>query len=84
MASALADQAFWPPPKAILDLTLAFEDVILKILLSAIFLAISPIVVRHYLRNPLYVRPSPLLWTKLVCPWPLRNAHIPTDENFRL
>ncbi|OAQ99171.1 hypothetical protein LLEC1_07152 [Akanthomyces lecanii] len=65
MASVHADQAFWPPQKAILDLTLTFEDVILKILLSGIFLVISPIVIRHYLRSPLYVRPSLLLWTKL-------------------
>ncbi len=84
MASALTDQAFWPPQEAILDLTLAFEDVILKILVSGIFVAISPLVARHFLGNPLFVRSSPLLWTKLVRPWPLCNAHLPTNETFRL
>ncbi|KAJ6779421.1 hypothetical protein PWT90_03877 [Aphanocladium album] len=66
MASEQADQALWPPQKAVPDLTLTFENVFFDLIPSGILIMLSPVLLFHYARKPVYVRPSPLLWLKVI------------------
>ncbi|KAJ6789065.1 hypothetical protein PWT90_00367 [Aphanocladium album] len=66
MATPTSDQAFWPPVRAIFDLTLRFEESILNLIPSSIIIASAPVLVIHYRKNPAYVQHAgALLWAKL-------------------
>lgn len=63
---ATPDEAFWPPISAISDLTLKFQESILNILPSSIFITVSLFTVYHHVKKPAQFLPGYILWTKLV------------------
>jgi hypothetical protein len=73
------DAAFGPqyrgPGGPRLDITLKFLELILVILPTAFFILLAALLVVVYKRRPVYVRPSPLLWTKQV-----RHAGVVTTK----
>ncbi len=73
MATPAEDQPFWAPVMGINDFTLKFEESILQILPSGLVIAMLPVAMFHYWKQPVYVRSSPLLWVKLVSWIPSTN-----------
>lgn len=76
-----SDSVLWPPLRGLYDVTLKFEETFANILPSAAIAALSPVILFHYARQPVYVRHSPLLWIKLVC---AHNAGFTIQTNKRL
>ncbi|KAK8141736.1 hypothetical protein G3M48_009985 [Beauveria asiatica] len=66
MSTLPADGNFWDPLEGIFDFSLTFEEIALQLIPSGISLAYFPIFVCRYRHDPVYVRSSPLLWTKLI------------------
>lgn len=66
MASPGLDQAFWPPLPGIFDLTLKFEETVFGLAPSSIITALYPFLIAHYSDEPVYVRRTWHLWTKVV------------------
>lgn len=66
MGESSNDNAFWRPLRGITDLSLKFEETIFDLTLSSILIALSPVIIFHYLRQPVRIRRSVLLWTKIV------------------
>lgn len=60
------DNFFWPSVFQILDFTLKFEETILEIVPTSIFLLIGALVYLHYRQQPTYIRDGPLLFLKIV------------------
>ncbi|KAJ6783563.1 hypothetical protein PWT90_09492 [Aphanocladium album] len=59
------DNVVWPSVFQILDFTLKFEETILEIVPSSLFLLVGILVCLHYRRQPIYIRDGPLLFVKL-------------------
>ncbi|KAJ3494640.1 hypothetical protein NLG97_g3948 [Lecanicillium saksenae] len=64
-STANTDNAFWPPLQSLYDVTLKFEETISSTLSTVAIVVLSPVIVFHYLKEPIYVRHSSLLWVKL-------------------
>lgn len=60
------DSSWWPSGSAIFDFSLKFEETILEIAPSSLFLLSGSIVYLHYRQKPIYIHDGPLLWLKLV------------------
>ncbi|KAJ3485862.1 hypothetical protein NLG97_g6733 [Lecanicillium saksenae] len=62
------DQAFWPSPfvGAIFDFTLKFHDLVLGIVPGACWVVLTPVILFYYMKKPVHVRRSILLWLKVM------------------
>ncbi|XWX01488.1 hypothetical protein V2A60_009516 [Cordyceps javanica] len=65
MAKFAADGHFWDPVLEIFDFSLLFEEIIFHLVPSCFALVVSLVFITHHQCEPVYVRPSPLLWSKL-------------------
>jgi ATP-binding cassette, subfamily C (CFTR/MRP), member 1 len=63
---APSDDHFGPQVPGVFDFTILFEQSILSLLPTALFIVIAPLRVFPLLSREKRVRPGPLLWAKLV------------------
>ncbi len=66
MPMLAADGHFWDPVLKIFDFSLLFEETIFQLIPSCFAILVSLIFITHHQHEPVYVRSSPLLWTKVV------------------
>ncbi|KAJ6779367.1 hypothetical protein PWT90_04032 [Aphanocladium album] len=62
------DQAFWPSTfvGSVFDFTLKFQDLVLGIVPGSCWMALTPIILFYYIKKPIYVRHSNILWLKMM------------------
>lgn len=61
-----ADHSFWPSGLPAFDFSLKFEETILQVLPSSLFIVFAMVSLMHYFRHNARVRPGQLLWAKMV------------------
>lgn len=61
-----SDDKFGPQVPGIFDFTLLFEQSILSLLPTVLFIVVAPLRILPLLRRESRVKPGPLLWAKLV------------------